>query len=661
MKIYIYICCLFFSIQSFCQDKWQQKNNSFKLNYGVFLQKTDSNGWYVATNTKTFTPGDRNEVLITHYNKCGNVSWSFRYTSDSASITMSDLISDNEENLVMTGSFSSADKSISNVRSFIMKLSSNGNIIWKKVFNLAGIEYVYSIGQTNDGAYFIFSNHDNVGGALPYNAITKVSHDGNLIWYRQYADNPIWGAAIKTTDGGILIRSGNLIYKINSGGSVLWSNSYNNIEYTSKPLEVNGQYIFASYPSSADSICYLFSITSTGNLNWISPSFKSTAIKSIKRLSNGNLLTIGSIQQNLSSLSKICITEFNVNGGLIQQQIIDASPQQLSCFGSDFIELDNQSLICAAFERSGLNDSLILLKSRKLTDLSCAQSTSLATFLQKQINLTTIGINSINIMNQAYVPSISKIAVNLKLTTNCFIPDNNTLNLGNDTLLCQHQKLILKTALGNTYQYIWSTGETSASITVDHAGTYWVKAYLCDTISDTIVVDYVTPLSLNYTISPLITNPYTQVKFENFTHPYSQLIWQTGDGKTYTSDIFQHQYVNGGIYYPVITITDQYNCVYSSQSKIIVDEVTFYVPNSFSPNGDGSNDIFIPKCTGVQRYEMFIYNRWGEEIYKAVSQGWNGKLKGNEEAMQGIYNYKIILKDIFGKESIRSGAVTLFR
>ncbi|MFZ4740075.1 MAG: gliding motility-associated C-terminal domain-containing protein, partial [Bacteroidales bacterium] len=63
----------------------------------------------------------------------------------------------------------------------------------------------------------------------------------------------------------------------------------------------------------------------------------------------------------------------------------------------------------------------------------------------------------------------------------------------------------------------------------------------------------------------------------------------------------------------------------------------------------------------VEKYEIFIYSRWGEEIFNAVNQGWNGRLKGNEEAMQGVYNYKIIIKDIFGKESIKSGAITLIR
>ncbi|MFZ4740469.1 MAG: gliding motility-associated C-terminal domain-containing protein, partial [Bacteroidales bacterium] len=616
MKIIIYTIFFFCSLQAFSQEKWQNKINSFKINNNVILQKGNDNGWFTATNTKSFTTGEKkSEIVVISYDKCGKINWSYKYGIDTASITTTDAISDNNGNIVLTGYFSSPDDISYNGKSFIMKLSSIGNLVWAKVFDPGGVDYVYSIGQTIDGNYFIFSNHDNIGGSPAYNAIAKISSNGNLIWYKRYSYNPIWGSAINTSDGGILIRSGDLIYKLNANGNVLWANSYSNIRYTTKPIEIGNQYIFASYPTSSDSICYLFSLSTGGGLNWISTSFNSLSLKSFKKLSNGNLLVSGNIYSALSSNLKICLTEFNANGILIQQKIIDASPQNLTTYGSDFVELDNQSIICAAVERSGSNDSLILIKSGQLTDFSCTQINNFTTIPQQQINLTSANISSFDLLNQDFISSITKNMMNINMKMACFIPDNNSINLGNDTTLCQNQSLILNTGLGNAYQYLWSTGATTASITVSQAGTYWVKAFICDTIYDTIIVSYITPLTLNYTISPIITDPYTMVNFTNFTLPYSQLNWQTGDGYTYTSDNFQHQYHIGGIYYPILTITDNYGCIYSSTAKVIVNEVTFYVPNSFTPNNDGNNDEFIPKCTGVEKYEIFIYSRWGEEIF----------------------------------------------
>jgi len=632
------------------------------MNFSVRLQKTDSNEWYIATNTKSYTLGEaKTEIVLMHYDQCGKISWSYRYGIDTASVTMTDMLTDNGRNIVMAGYYSYPDDYIYNAKSFIMKLSPNGELIWMKIFNHFGADYVYSIGQSSDGAYFIFSNHDNLGGATSFNAITKVSYGGNLLWYKHYADNPIWGAAIISTDGGTLIRSGNLIYKINANGNVIWANTYTNIRYTTKPIEVNGQYIFASYPSSADSLCFLFSLSQNGILNWISPGFKSSSINSLIRLSNGNLLATGSIRLTPSSVSKICLTELTINGLLIQQQTIDASPQQLATYTTDITEMDNQSLIVAGYERSGNKDSLILIKSRYFTDFSCSSIINSPSLPLPQISVSPASVNSIDEIIQETNPVITKKVFSPKMTLNCFIPDNNRINLGNDTTLCQYQTLTLKTGLGTNYQYLWSTGATTASITINQAGTYWVKAYRCDTIYDTIVVNYVTPLVLNYKISPLITNPYTKVIFENFCHPYSHLVWETGDGHSYTSDVFQHQYLNGGIYYPVLTITDNYGCIYNSQSKVIVDEVTFYIPNSFTPNGDGKNDVFMPESTGLESFEIFIYSRWGQEIFNSVNQAWDGKLNAKDEAIQGIYNYKIIIKDIFGKKSIRSGAITLIR
>ncbi len=662
MKSIIFSIFLFCTLQAVSQEKWQNKVNSFSIHQGVVLQKADSNGWMVATNTKSFTTGEtRSQFVLIRYDKCGKIRWTYRYGVDTASITMTDMITDQAGNIALTGYYSAPDDLIYAGKSFMMKLSSIGDLIWIKVFNNWGNEYIYSIGQTNDGAYFIFSNHDKLGGLMPYNGITKVSSTGNLIWHKRYADNPIWGSAIKTSDGGILIRSGNLIYKTNTNGNVVWSNSYENIRYTGKPIEAGNQYIFASYPASADSVCYLLSLKTDGTFNWISPSFKSSTIKSLKKLSNGNLLATATIQSTHTTSLKIGITEFTGNGTFIQQQIIDASTQQLATYGNDIIELDNHSLIYAGLERSGSHDNLLLLKSSEFTDFSCAQTNSSPILPQQQINITTAFVSSLDVPIDAFNPIVTKTAMNTEMTTNCLIPDNNSINLGNDVTLCQSQSLVLHAGLGTAYQYIWSNGATSESITVHQPGTYWVKAFICDTISDTIMVNYVTPLTLDYKISPLITNPYSPVRFENFTHGYTHLVWQTGDDHIYTTDFFLHQYINGGIYFPTLTITDQYGCVYSSQLKVIVNEVTFYIPNSFSPNGDGINDVFVPKYTGIENFIIYIYNRWGEQIFTTTNKGWDGKLRYTVEASQGVYAYKILIKDIFGKDSIRSGNFTLFR
>jgi gliding motility-associated-like protein len=87
-------------------------------------------------------------------------------------------------------------------------------------------------------------------------------------------------------------------------------------------------------------------------------------------------------------------------------------------------------------------------------------------------------------------------------------------------------------------------------------------------------------------------------------------------------------------------------------------------PTAFSPNGDGRNDIFIPIGGGgdIAKYEMQIYNRWGELIYNTYdrNRGWNGKQYG-VDAPIGVYVYKITATDINNKKTDKVGNVTLLR
>lgn len=112
-----------------------------------------------------------------------------------------------------------------------------------------------------------------------------------------------------------------------------------------------------------------------------------------------------------------------------------------------------------------------------------------------------------------------------------------------------------------------------------------------------------------------------------------------------------------------LTVTDSNNCS-DSHSEVISFQVEdlIYVPNSFTPNGDGINDVFTPSDIFGILYSMEIYNRWGELIWQA-EQGnfsWDGNYRG-ETASDGIYTWKIktIVGEIVRDEIV--GHVTLIR
>lgn len=110
----------------------------------------------------------------------------------------------------------------------------------------------------------------------------------------------------------------------------------------------------------------------------------------------------------------------------------------------------------------------------------------------------------------------------------------------------------------------------------------------------------------------------------------------------------------------VYVISDA-GCLGNTVSLLVdIDECSFdgiYVPNSFTPNQDGKNDIFIPKGENIVELELFIFNRWGQQIYQSYSnQGWNGKYEGVGEMCQ-IDVYVWVINYRFDGENFMHDAI----
>jgi gliding motility-associated-like protein len=100
----------------------------------------------------------------------------------------------------------------------------------------------------------------------------------------------------------------------------------------------------------------------------------------------------------------------------------------------------------------------------------------------------------------------------------------------------------------------------------------------------------------------------------------------------------------------VLTVFDANGCAASDTVVVIVDQTPVIVlPNGFTPNGDGQNDVFIHHSRGVDKIiEFSIFNRWGEKLFTTndITVGWDGTYKGVAQEM-GTYVYAIlaIMKD----------------
>lgn len=184
------------------------------------------------------------------------------------------------------------------------------------------------------------------------------------------------------------------------------------------------------------------------------------------------------------------------------------------------------------------------------------------------------------------------------------------------------------------------------SLTISDAVTVWPKP-VADFITDTLRYHMRFP-------KPRITD-----------RSQGATIWQwdMGDGTEYDVPAPQHAYETHGTYDIIQTVFNDFGCSDTFGIRIIVDpNLTFFIPSSFTPNDDGLNDGFFGTGEGILEYQMWIFNRWGQQIFysKHPERPWEGKMDGTP-VQQGVYHYKFIVKDITNRTKVYSGEVTLYR
>lgn len=128
-----------------------------------------------------------------------------------------------------------------------------------------------------------------------------------------------------------------------------------------------------------------------------------------------------------------------------------------------------------------------------------------------------------------------------------------------------------------------------------------------------------------------------------------------------------HEYKDTGTFRVLQVIHDDQGCMDSvSHTVLVLEPITLFVPNAFTPNGDGRNDVFQLFGQNICDLELCIYNRWGEQIFHATSlnDAWNGT-KNGQPSPEGVYSWVLWYRDDYRlfqtNRKIRTGHVCLFR
>ncbi len=112
-----------------------------------------------------------------------------------------------------------------------------------------------------------------------------------------------------------------------------------------------------------------------------------------------------------------------------------------------------------------------------------------------------------------------------------------------------------------------------------------------------------------------------------------------------------------------LAITYNGHCIVSNTAIVnITGQLPVFIPDVFTPNGDGNNDIFYVYGTEILSVDLLVFNRWGEKVFEAHNQfdGWDGRYKG-EPAPMGVYIYEATIHGLDGQTIFKKGSVTLVR
>lgn len=193
--------------------------------------------------------------------------------------------------------------------------------------------------------------------------------------------------------------------------------------------------------------------------------------------------------------------------------------------------------------------------------------------------------------------------------------------------------------------------------------------------SNASIVDYICvsqqPVS-TFSWSPISPNVgNSTVQFINYSLGAVSYDWTIMDMYYLNSSepVFTFPNEVPGDYSVCLLVTNSDGCTDLSCGTVVVsDEFSIFVPNCFTPNTDGRNELFMPSIRGeslIQTYEFQVFNRWGDVLFKTndINEGWYGEVDGGEYfASDAVYSWRIKILPNNGQEPFeQTGHVTVVR
>lgn len=591
-QLLIYCAVLFSFFSSEAQQSTFYKSfQSTDTDYFYTMPASD-NGWYMLSESS---------IGISKFNSCGQVEWAKKYLKPDWSMVLGlsnelTLTQNNEFAFLLTN----LNQTTGVYRSAVVKVDELGNILWSKEFKdttLAYYEEPNSLIHDNDGNFYMFQYLQSTSSfSAKYCSLTKISHDGNVIWSNVYQPCINWGAAIYTSDNNILMRSGNTIIKIDTSGMDLWSTQIlsplNQNYWYFAPVEVSDGYIFYGINANGDIIFIKLDIN--GQLQWNGAKKinlkESLSMSGLSKKYNGNFVFIISKAAGGGKYYTTW-TEFDKDLNVVNQGAMNKNKytsflepgnicftkDSASVFGgmakTNYSSQARKFILKADKNQHFTCDSTIIVTS---TQLGVVQNPIIAAYGARTMISYNFPLNSVSITESSIFE--------------CSNFDPVKVNLGSDTNVCEGVQLFLKNLSTDKFdKFQWSTGELSSEILVDQPGTYWLKASnscTSQSSSDTVLVSNdifdCEALILPNVITPnqdAFNNEFVPIKMQGINTASIRIYNRWGQQVFSSTDLQDHTWDGtssgkkspSGVYYWVVNYTN-----YLNKAKVVKGMVTLF-------------------------------------------------------------------------------------
>lgn len=296
---------------------------------------------------------------------------------------------------------------------------------------------------------------------------------------------------------------------------------------------------------------------------------------------------------------------------------------------------------------TGENTTLSATPGYSYTWSNAGSTSSISTGIAGIYNVSVIDVNGCHGTSPAVnlvVNSVPVVSFTNDTSLTCEIPEINFTNLS-------------QYAAGSTFEWSFGDGSSSTLLNPSHVfnapGTYPISLVIttpvgCSSNTTTPVDIMFFPLPVaDFVTSPGVTNVFDgKIGFVDRSEYAVTWLWEFGDGVKSIEQNPYHYFNEVGEYKITLRVTNIAGCEDIHEDVVVVNP--FYIPNAFTPNGDGVNDLFYYSGydLDVSNYNMQVYNRWGQLVFSGQNENdtWNGQTPDGTIAPQGTYIYRLQVK-----------------